>query len=101
MMMPTLEDEALLNSIDRLKREQKAMKDHKKKLTKDLRNAEKRRSRLKKRARQLSDADLVAVLQMRGSLSSSAGSSCAGTGASGSSDGGAAPPSRDPGMLED
>lgn len=77
--------EGLLSSIDRLKREQKAMKEQKKKLTKDLRNAEKRRSRLKKRARQLSDTDLVAVLQMRGAVAPGTASSSAGSVASSSS----------------
>lgn len=37
----------------------------------ELRNAEKRRKRLRQRARQLSDADLVQVLQMRQAASSS------------------------------
>jgi hypothetical protein len=53
------------------------MKEKKRKIHKDLKNAEKRRSRLQKRARQLSDADLVAVLQMRGSVPSHSGSSSA------------------------
>ena len=34
-------------------------------MNKDLRNAEKRRQRLKKRAKQLSDADLLAVMALR------------------------------------
>ena len=68
MTIPLLESEALTGSIARMKEEQKNMKDAKNKLTKDLKNAEKRRSRLKKRARALSDADLVAVLQMRGTV---------------------------------
>ena len=55
----------LLNSIGRLKEEQAALRAEKKKVGKALKNAEKRRSRLKKKARQLSDTDLVAVLQMR------------------------------------
>ena len=73
--MPLFETEALNASIDRLKAEQKAMKEAKEKLNKDLKNAEKRRTRLKKRARQLSDADLVAVLQMRGSVPTASSSS--------------------------
>ena len=44
------------------------MRTERKKVAKDLRNAEKKRSRLKKRARQLSDADLVTVLQIRKSM---------------------------------
>ena len=82
MTVPVFESEALLQSITRLKAEQKAMREAKKNVTKSLRNAEKRRARLKKRARQLSDVDLVAVLQMRGvsgSSSSSTPSSASGT----------------------
>ena len=37
----------------------------KKQVSKELRNAEKRRQRLKKRAKQLSHADLVAVMSLR------------------------------------
>ena len=54
-----------MTSIDRLKEEQAALRAEKKKVAKALKNAEKRRSRLKKKARQLSDTDLVAVLQIR------------------------------------
>ena len=54
-----------MNSIGRLKEEQAALRAEKKKVAKALKNAEKRRSRLKKKARQLSDGDLVAVLHMR------------------------------------
>ena len=75
--VPLFESEALESAIARLKSEQKTMKEKKKQIHKDLKNAEKRRSRLKKRARQLSDADLVAVLQMRGSVPSHSGSSSA------------------------
>ena len=88
MTIPMMESESLVESIRRLKAEQKHMKDAKKKIAKDLKNAEKRRSRLKKRATRLSDADLVAVLQMRGSITE-ASSSCSTSAASGSS----APPS--------
>ena len=34
-------------------------------MAKELKNAEKRRSRLKRKAKQLTDGDLLAVLQMR------------------------------------
>lgn len=51
--------------IGELKKEQDALRAAKKKISKDLRNAVKRRSRLKKRARQLSDADLLQVLKLR------------------------------------
>lgn len=61
----TEDGEPLLKKIERLKTEQTAMRKRRKELTKDLKNAEKRRTRLRKRARQLSDADLREVLEMR------------------------------------
>ena len=57
--------ESLTVRIARLKDEQAAMRASKKTLAKDLRNATRRASRLKKRARQLTDNDLVEVLKMR------------------------------------
>ena len=57
--------ETLLESIKRLKDQQAAMKAAKVDVQKQLRNAVKRRHRLKKQARQLTDKDLVEVLQMR------------------------------------
>lgn len=57
--------ESLTARIARLKDEQAAMRASKKTLAKDLRNATRRASRLKKRARQLTDCDLVEVLKMR------------------------------------
>lgn len=47
------------------------MKAERKRIAKQLRNAEKRRGRLRKKAKLLSDADLLEVLQMRGSAASS------------------------------
>ena len=57
--------ETLQQSIMRLKAEQAAAKSAKRAVAKSLRNAQKRASRLKKRARQLTDNDLVEVLKMR------------------------------------
>ena len=57
--------ESLTARIARLKDEQAAMRASKQTLAKDLRNATRRASRLKKRARQLTDNDLVEVLKMR------------------------------------
>ena len=51
--------------IEALRKEQQDMKDQKKRLQKDLRNAERKKRRLTERARRLSDKDLVAVLMMR------------------------------------
>ena len=56
---------SILQEILALKAEQKRARDAKSKITKELRNAEKRRQRLKRRAKQLSDADLVAVMTLR------------------------------------
>ena len=57
--------EPLLAGIARLKTEQAQLRAERKRVAKELKNAERRRTRLRKQARQLSDADLVAVLQMR------------------------------------
>lgn len=56
---------ALSTKIEELKAKQTAMLAERKRLTKDLRNAEKRRKRLKSNARRLSDEDLAEVLRMR------------------------------------
>ena len=66
----------LLDTIERLKKQQRDMKAERKRLAAELRNAEKRRGRLRKKAKQLSDQDLVDVLKMRASgASSSSGAS--------------------------
>ena len=48
-----------------MKAEQKALRAERKRVARELKNMEKKKSRLKKRARQLSDADLLQVLAMR------------------------------------
>ena len=65
---------SLNDAIDDLKSEQQRLKDNKKRLAKELKNAQRRKRRLKGRARQLSNEDLLAVLLMReeGGASSSA-----------------------------
>ena len=55
----------LLDEIIALKGEQKKAKEAKKAITKELRIANRRRQRLKKRAKALSDADLLAVISLR------------------------------------
>ena len=55
----------ILGNIKALKKQQKNLRDERLKVGKQLRNEEKRRMRLRKRARQLSDGDLVALLKMR------------------------------------
>ena len=51
--------------IKGLKQQQTDMRVERKQVSKQLRNEEKRRSRLKKRARLLTDADLVCLLKLR------------------------------------
>ena len=55
----------MLEEIAQLKQKQKEAKDAKKAVGKELRNAERRRKRLKSRAKQLSNADLLAVISLR------------------------------------
>ena len=56
---------SMLEEIAQLKKQQKEVKDAKLAVGKQLRNAERRRNRLKKRANKLSDADLLAVISLR------------------------------------
>lgn len=55
----------LTSRIDGLKAEQTALLQQKKRLAKDLRNAERKRRRLKQKAKTLSDEDLVQLLALR------------------------------------
>ncbi len=55
----------LAQSIELLKKQQAAIRAERKKVSKDLKNASKRASRLKKRARALTDDDLMQVIKMR------------------------------------
>ena len=56
---------SMLEEITALKRKQKEAREAKVLAQRQLHNAERRRSRLKKRARLLSDSDLLAVISMR------------------------------------
>ena len=86
--------------IEALKKEQQEMKDKKKRLQKDLRNAVRKKKRLSDRARRLSDKDLVAVLMMRkNQREARAGQPCEGdAGALRQADPSAAASSRDSAM---
>ena len=55
----------MLEEISELKRKQKEAREAKLTVGKELRNAERRRKRLKLRAKQLSDEDLLAVMSLR------------------------------------
>ena len=84
---------ASLNSaIGDLKGEQQRLKNDRKRLAKELKNAQRRKRRLKGKARQLSNEDLLAVLLMReegaAAASSNAGSSTDGPGTAASADDG-------------
>ena len=57
--------DSLAARIAKLKAEQAALMEQKKRTSKDLKNAERKRRRLKQKARTLSDDDLVQLLQMR------------------------------------
>ena len=61
----TTPSQSLNASIDRLKLEQHRLKTSKKQIVKELRNAERKRRRLRERARQLTDEDLLSVMLMR------------------------------------
>ena len=56
---------SIIDDIASLKAQQKRLREEKKALSRNLRNAERRRSRLKKRAKALSDNDLLAVISLR------------------------------------
>ena len=56
---------SMLEQIAQLKKQQKEAKEAKLAVGKQLRNAERRRKRLKQRASRLSDSDLIAVMSLR------------------------------------
>ena len=64
---------ALLAGIAKLKEEQKALRNERKRVAKELKNAEKKRSRLKAKAKQLTDEDLLQVLHLRAAAKAEAG----------------------------
>ena len=71
----------ILGNIQKLKEQQKKMKEDRKKIAAMLRNEERRRNRIRKRARQLSDGDLLSLIKMRkDTTEAAAASSSASTG---------------------
>ena len=68
---------ALLVAINRLKAEQKALKESKKRVAKELRNQEKKRQRLKRKASALTDEDLLQVLHLRAASKAETAAKCA------------------------
>ena len=92
-------DESLMKTIEALRAKQKAQRAERQAITKQLKNAQQRKRRLKARARQLSNEDLMAVLLMReeaaasastkagGALAAAASSSSASSGSAGAARG--------------
>ena len=62
----------ILGNIQKLKAQAALLRDQKKSVSKQLKNEEKRRKRLRERARQLTDTDLLALLKMREAAAKSA-----------------------------
>ena len=60
-----LDAEDFTGVLEQLRSEQHDLKDQKKKLARELRNAQRRRQRLRAKAKELSSEDLVSVLLMR------------------------------------
>ena len=60
-----LDKDTLTEHLLRLKEEQQAAKEAKRKIAGEIRNAERRKSRLRKRAKLLTDEDLLQVLMLR------------------------------------
>jgi len=76
----------IISNINMLKAQQALLRAKKKEISKKLRNEEKRRSRIKKRAKLLTDKDLVDLIRLRAvEARGAAPSSGAGTTSEGSS----------------
>jgi molecular chaperone GrpE (heat shock protein) len=63
---------SLVKQIDDLKKQQAQARAERQKISRELRNAQRRKRRLKARARQLSNDDLVTVLLMRSDVGAAA-----------------------------
>ena len=62
----------LMKHIKSLREEKNRLRDERAKIARDLKNAERKKMRLRHKARQLSETDLIAVLQMRALAKASA-----------------------------
>lgn len=65
MILRALPSDPVRNAILKLREEQEAVRARKKELSRAMKNEKRKQTRLRKRARQMSDEDLVAVLMMR------------------------------------
>lgn len=89
--VPGCTGEKLLDTIARLRADQLRIKQERTALSKALKNACKKKNRLKVKARQLTDGDLVEVLQMRATMRASASAAAATEGGASSSEHGGEP----------
>ncbi len=65
MILRALPSDPVRDAIMKLRDEQEAVRTRKKELTRAVKNEKRKQTRLRKRVRQMSDEDLVAVLMMR------------------------------------
>ena len=77
-----VKEQSLMQTITELKAKQKAQKNERQAIQKQFKNAQQRKRRLKARARQLSNEDLMAVMLMREEQASASASTSASSGAS-------------------
>ena len=85
---------SLIDHIEELRAEQRRARAQRQEITRELRNAQRRKRRLKGRARQLSNDDLLTVLRMRDDTAAAASSDAATPTASTSSGSSSATPKR-------
>lgn len=84
-MMEALPPDPIAAGLEALCKQQFKLRKERKDLARQMKNAKKKVQRLKTRARQLTDDDLVAVLMMRKTAASSKAEPGAGTGSASSS----------------
>ena len=86
----------MLDDINNLKVQAAALKVQKCKVTRDLRNARRRKQRLRQNAKGLNDADLLTVLQMRAVEATAASSKAKDAGLASEPAAAASPPEMEP-----
>lgn len=92
-----LVESPLMKHIKALREEKNRLRDERAKIARDLKNAERKKMRLRHKARQLSETDLIAVLQMRALAKASASATPSPASAASSSSSGSGNPSADAG----
>jgi hypothetical protein len=91
----------LQKHIKQLREEKNVLRKEKEQVSRALKNAEKKRMRLRQKARQLSKEDLVAVLQMRAAAGKGGGGDPAPPASRGASSGSSSASSKPPGAPAD